>query len=75
MRLKKPDPRRVRLPTSGLEPRSAQEGATSALDLQELLISSSRAGPAANPRNLQMSKVGGNRLPPRNSPTDQGFET
>jgi hypothetical protein len=63
---KKPDPRRVRLPTSGLE---------GALDLLKLLINGSRAGLAANPRNLQIQKVRGNRLPPRNGPTDQGFET
>jgi hypothetical protein len=42
---------------------------------EKLLISGSRAGPTANPRNLQMSKVGGNQLPPRNGPTDHGFET
>jgi hypothetical protein len=42
---------------------------------KKLLISGSRAGPAKNPRNLQMRKDGGTQLPPRNGPTDQGFET
>jgi hypothetical protein len=43
--------------------------------LKKLLISSSRTGPAASPRSLQIRKAGGTQLPPRNSPTDQGFET
>jgi hypothetical protein len=42
---------------------------------KKLLISGLRVGPAANPRNLQMRKAGGTQLPPRNGPTDQGFET
>jgi hypothetical protein len=42
---------------------------------KKLLISGSRAGPAENPRNLQMRKDGGTQLPPRNGPTDQGFQT
>jgi hypothetical protein len=42
---------------------------------ERLLISGSRAGPAENPRNLQMRKDGGTQLPLRNGPTDQGFET
>jgi hypothetical protein len=42
---------------------------------RKLLISDSRASPAENPRNLQMRKDEGTQLPPRNGPTDQGFET
>jgi hypothetical protein len=42
---------------------------------KKLLISGSRACLAENPRNLQMRKDGGTQLPPRNGPTDQGFET
>jgi hypothetical protein len=60
----KDDPRRAQLPTCGLEARSAGAGATDALDLQRILISGSRAGPAASPRVLQMQKVGGTQLPP-----------
>jgi hypothetical protein len=70
---KKPDPRRVQLPTSGLETRSAGAGATGALNLQRLLISGLRAGPAASPRVLKMQKVEGTQLPPRSGPTDEGF--
>jgi hypothetical protein len=71
--LEKPDPRRVRLPTCGLEARLVGTGTTDALDLQRLLISGSRAGPAVNPRVLQMHKVDVTQLPPRSGPTDQGF--
>jgi hypothetical protein len=42
---------------------------------RKLLISDSRDGPAESPQNLQMRKDGGTHLPPRNGPTDQGFET
>jgi hypothetical protein len=41
--------------------------------IYRLLISGSRAGPAASPRILQMQKLGGTQLPPRSGPTDQGF--
>jgi hypothetical protein len=70
---RKTDPRRVRLPTGGLEPRSVRTDTTGALDLQKPLISGSRAGTAANPRNLQMKNVGGTQLSPRSGPTNQGF--
>jgi hypothetical protein len=73
-RLEKPDPQRVRLPTSGLEAHSARVGATGALDSRKLLIIDSWAGPTASPRVLQMQKVGGTQLPPRSGPIDQGFE-
>jgi hypothetical protein len=60
----KSDPRRVRTPTSGLKARSKQTGAIGSLDLWELLISSSRAGTAKDPRNLQMRKMGALRCYP-----------
>jgi hypothetical protein len=47
-------PRRVRLLTSGLETRSARAGTTAALEFGGLLISSSSAGSASNPRTLYM---------------------
>jgi hypothetical protein len=61
----KTDPRRVRLPTSGLEACSKSTGATGALDLRRLLISGSRAGTAENPRNTQMRKDGSTQVLPR----------
>jgi hypothetical protein len=55
------DPRRVRLPTSGLEACSKSTGATGALDLRSLLIS----GSAENPRNTLMRKDGSTQVLPR----------
>jgi hypothetical protein len=74
MRLEKLVPRRVRLPTSGLEAHSARASATCALDSRGLLIIDSWADPTTSPRVLQMQKVEGTQLPPRSGPTDQGFE-
>jgi hypothetical protein len=59
--LDKIDPRRVRLPTSGLEACSKSTGATGALDLRSLLIS----GSAENPQNTLMQKDGRTQVLPR----------
>jgi hypothetical protein len=61
----KTDPRRVRLPTSGLEACSKSTGTTCALDLLSLPISSSRTGTAENSRNMQMRKDGSTQVLPR----------
>jgi hypothetical protein len=60
----KTDPRRVRLPISGLEACSKLTSATGALDLRSLLISGSRAGAADNPRNTHMRKDGSTQVLP-----------
>jgi hypothetical protein len=52
--LKKLDPRRVQLLTSGFQYHSERVGATGALESRRLLINSSRVVSAANPRILQM---------------------
>jgi hypothetical protein len=61
----KTDPRRVRIPTSGLEACSKSTGTAGALDLRSLLISGSRTGTAENPRNTQMQKDGSTQVLPR----------
>jgi hypothetical protein len=64
----------VRLLTCGLEAHSSRAGATGAFDSQKLLISDSWASLTSSPQVPQMQKVRGTQLPPRNGPTDQGFE-
>jgi hypothetical protein len=80
--LERPEPRaRKTRPSKGAttdqlsrSPLSESRHRIGTLHSRGLLISNSWAGSTANPRVVQMQKVGGTQLPPRNGPTDQGFE-
>jgi hypothetical protein len=67
-------PRKVRLPTSGLEACSKSTGATGALNLRSLPISGSRVGVAENPRNTQMREDESTQVLPRTALLIKGSE-